>query len=394
MKPLKDLILLDLSRVLAGPICTMLLSDLGANVIKIEPFPNGDESRAIRPFVNSESSYFMSLNRGKRSVVINLKKDEGKEIFFKMVLKADILVENFRPGTMDKLGLGYKTLKEMNEKIIYCSISGFGQTGPYRDRPAYDTVVQAMSGVMSINGHPDGPPTRVGVSISDIAAGYTASVGILSALHKREKDGKGQHIDVAMLDSMLYILENAIARYFATGINPDRIGNRHPVSTPFDIFTTKDGNIAIAVGNNAIWERFCKAIGTDNLLKDQRLETNATRTANEPELKEKIVKVLSDKTTKQWLEIFIQHSVPCGPINSIADVTTDPHILAREMIVEVEHKKVGKTKIPGVPIKFSDTKCTVTTASPVLGQHTDEILKEYGFTINEIKGFRESGVAV
>lgn len=394
MKPLSGLVVLDLSRVLAGPICTMLLSDLGANVIKIEPFPNGDDSRTNPPFINGESSYFLSLNRGKRSIVINLKKDEGKEIFLKMVPTADILVENFRPGTMEKLGLSYNTLKEINERLIYCSISGFGQTGPYRDRPAYDSVVQAMSGLMSINGYPDGPPTRVGASISDIAAGYTASVGILSGLHKREKDGKGQHLDVAMLDCMVYTLENAMSRYFATGANPGRVGNRHPICTPFDIFRTRDSYIAIAVQNNTIWERFCEAVEAGNLVKDQRFETNASRTENEPVLKENILGILSGKTTKEWLEILIEHSVPCGPINSIEDVVTDPHILAREMIVEVEHKKLGKIKAPGVPIKFSDTKCSVTTASPVLGQHTEEILTECGFSAHEIQTFRESNVVV
>ena len=295
MGPLDGIVVLDLSRVLAGPICTMLLSDLGANVIKIEAYPGGDDARSNPPFVEGESSYFMSLNRGKRSIVINLKKNEGKEILLKMVPRADILVENFRPGTMEKLGLGYETLKEKNEKIIYCSISGFGQTGPYKDRPAYDIIIQAMSGLMSINGQPDGPPTRVGTSISDIAAGFCSAVGILSALHKREKNGKGQQIDVSMLDCTVYSLENAIARYFANGVNPGRIGNRHSVCTPFDIFPTKDGTIAIAVQNNTLWERFCKGIGAENLIKDPRFETNASRTANEKELKSLIVQLLSDK---------------------------------------------------------------------------------------------------
>jgi len=394
MKPLSGLVVLDLSRVLAGPMCTMLLSDLGANVIKIEPYPKGDDARTNPPFIDGESSYFLSLNRGKRSIVINLKENKGKEIFLKMVPTADILVENFRPGTMEKLGLGYETLKPHNQGLIYCSISGFGQTGPYRDRPAYDSVIQAMSGLMSINGYPDGLPTRAGVSISDITAGYTASVAILSGLYRREKEGKGQHIDVAMLDCMVYTLENAVSRYFATGANPRRVGNRHPICTPFDIFKTQDGYVAIAVQNNTIWQRFCEAVQAANLFTDPRYETNATRTEHEPVLKQAIEEILSTRTTKQWLEALIEHSVPCGPINSIGDVVTDHHILAREMIVEVEHQKLGSIKAPGVPIKFSDTKCSIGMASPVLGQHSDEILAEFGFSEGEIQMFRESNVVV
>ncbi len=392
MGPLDGIVVLDLSRVLAGPICTMLLADLGANVIKIEAYPSGDDARTNLPFVHGESSYFMSLNRGKRSIVINLKKKEGKEILLKMVPTADILVENFRPGTMEKLGLGYATLKAINEKIIYCSISGFGQTGPYKDRPAYDIVIQAMSGLMSINGQPDGPPTRVGTSISDITAGFCAAVGILSAMHKREKDGQGQQIDVSMLDCTVYSLENAIARYFATGVNPGRIGNRHSVCTPFDTFPTKDGTIAIAVQNNAIWERFCKGTGAEHLIKDPRFDTNTSRTENERELKNLLVQLLSGKTTGQWIELLIAHSVPCGPINSISDVVTDPHILEHDMIVEVGNKHAGEIKITGIPMKFSDTKCAITAGPPILGQHTEEILTDMGFTLEEINSFKSSTV--
>lgn len=394
MRPLDRIVVLDLTRVLAGPICTMFLSDLGANVIKIEPYPNGDDARNMPPFINEESSYFMSLNRGKRSIVINLKKKEGKELLLKMVPKADILIENYRPGTMEKLGLSYETLKEMNERLIYCSISGFGQTGPYKDRAAYDIVIQGMSGLMSINGQADDPPTRVGASIGDISSGYSTAIGILGALYKREKNGKGQHLDVSMLDCMVYTVENAIARYFATGVNPGRIGNRHPVCTPFDAFQTKDGYIIIAAQNNVLWERLCKAIGAENLLNDQRFETNASRTTHERELKSNIVEILSDKTTGEWIEILLKHSVPCGPINNISDVVTDSHILSREMIVEVEHKKAGKIKVTGIPIKYSETKCSVTTPPPFLGQHTDEILKELGFTSEEINLFKSSDVVV
>jgi CoA:oxalate CoA-transferase len=394
MRPLDGVVVLDLTRVLSGPMCTMFLADLGANVIKIEPYPNGDDARINQPFVNGESTYFMSLNRGKRSIVLNLKKKEGKDIFFKMVPKADILVENFRPGTMEKLGLGYETLQEINERLIYCSISGFGQTGPYRDRAAYDIVIQAMSGIMSINGQEDDPPTRVGASIGDIACGYSTAVGILGALYKKQKDGKGQRLDVAMLDCMVYTVENAIARYCATGEIPGRIGNKHPVTTPFDSFPTKDGYIVISASNNVLWERLCTALGVEYMIHDPRFETNALRSANSNELMPTLIESLSTKTTDEWMDILLKHSVPCGPINSIAEVVTDPQVLSREMIVELEHKKAGKIRVTGVPIKYSETKCTVTVPPPFLGQHTDEILDELGFTGEEINSFKSANVVV
>jgi CoA:oxalate CoA-transferase len=388
MKPLDGVKVLDLTRILSGPFSTMLLADLGAEVIKLEPYPEGDDSRGNPPFVNGESMYYVSLNRGKKSIVVNLKSEEGKKVFYRLLDGTDILVENFKPGTMEKLGLGYETLKQRKPKLIYCAVSGFGHTGPYRSRAAYDAVIQAMGGIMSVTGQAGGSPTRVGTSIGDITAGLFATIGILGALRVVERGGDGQMIDISMLDCQVALVEGQIARYFGTGKIPQPVGNRHATATPFDMFKTKDGHIIVAVQKNSMWESFCHAAGLDHLLADARFATNATRCDNEAALKAIIEPVLMGKTTQEWIEVFTGANVACGPLNNIAAVVSDPHILSREMIVEVEgHKKLGKVKYPGIPIKYSRTKCSVETPAPVLGQHTEEILRQSGFTPGEISAF-------
>ncbi|MFN2278652.1 MAG: CaiB/BaiF CoA transferase family protein [Candidatus Promineifilaceae bacterium] len=373
---LAGLRVLDLTRVLVGPYTTMILADLGAEVIKVE-FPGiGDDARHYPPHVNGESAYFMSLNRNKRSMTLNLKSEAGKLVFLDLVQKVDVLVENFRPGTMERLGLGYETLKEHNSGLIYAAASGFGQTGPYSGRPAYDGVVQAMGGIMSITGQPGGEPTRVGTSIGDIAAGLFAAVGILAAVIHRERTGEGQLVDVAMLDCQVALLENAIARYAAAGEIPGPIGNRHPSITPFEPFATSDGKLMVAAGNNVLWKKLCQALGSADLAEDPRFETNSARTENYEALRPLIAEPMAGKTTAEWVEILEDAGVPNGPINTVDRVVADPQVLAREMIVDVEHPVSGLTKLPGIPIKMSATPGKIDRPAPLLGQHTLEILRE------------------
>lgn len=388
---LDNIKVLDLTRVLAGPYATMILGDLGADIIKIEMPVTGDDSRAFGPYVNNESAYFMSLNRNKRSITINLKSEEGKKVFLEMVKKADVVVENFRPGTMEKLGLGYDCLSQVNPKIIYAASSGFGHTGPYSKRAAYDSVVQAMGGIMSITGEKGGKPVRVGSSIADINSGLFTAIGILAALNNRHVTGKGQKVDVAMLDSLVAILENAVARYVVTGEAPKPGGNRHPSIVPFEPFETSNGEVVVAAGNDVLWAKFCEVLGKEELINDERFATNPLRNENYDELRPLIAEAMVKKSTEEWLEILDKVGVPNGPINTIDKVLQDPQVIAREMIVEVEHPVAGKLKMPGVPIKLSDTPGSVRTPAPILGQHTEEILKELlGYNDEQIQKLRDS----
>ncbi len=373
---LEGLKILDMTRVLAGPYCTMVLADLGADVIKIEAPKKGDDSRQFGPYVNGESAYFMSINRNKRSMTLDLKNPEAKTIFFELIKKVDVVVENFRPGTMEKLGFGYDVLKEINPKLIYAASSGFGHTGPYSKRPAYDGVVQAMGGIMSITGQLGGKPTRVGPSVGDITAGLFTAIGILAAVNHLKDTGEGQKVDVSMLDCQVAILENALARYFATGISPKPAGNKHSSIVPFEPFETSDGEIMIAAGNDNLWKKFCAEIGQEALANDERFATNPQRNANYDELKVILSEILKTKSTEEWYKNLTNAGVPCGPINTIEMVTKDEQVIQREMVVEVEHKIAGTTHIPGVPIKLSATPGSIKKAAPVLGEDTYEILKE------------------
>ncbi len=372
--PLNGIKVLDLTRVLAGPYATMLLGDLGAEIIKIEQPGTGDESRNFGPFKNGFSLYFMSVNRGKRSVTLNLKTERGRAIFKQLLNQTDILVENFRPGTMEKLGLSYDTLKSEYPSLIYAACSGFGQTGPYAQQGAYDMIIQGMGGIISITGEPGGPPVRVGTSISDITAALFTTIGILSALHHRNQTGKGQFVDVAMLDSLVAVLENAVVRYFATGEAPKPLGARHPAITPFEAFASADGHVIIALGNDTLWAKFCEHVGRQALISDKRFRTNADRTENHDQLFPILSEIMSQRTTDDWIDALGRIGVPCGPINAMDKVVTHPQVQAREMITRVVHQITGEVEVPGVPIKLSETPGSVDAPAPSLGEHTTEVL--------------------
>lgn len=390
--PLDGIKVIDLTRVLAGPFCTMMLADLGAEIIKIEKPGSGDDSRAFGPHLHGESAYFMSINRGKKSLTLDLKAEKGREVFLKLIETADILVENFKPGVMKKLGLDYDSLKKINPRLIYCASSGFGQTGPYSSRPAYDLIIQGMGGLMSITGPDASQPTKVGSSIADIFAGVFSVIGILSALHHRNSTGKGQMVDVAMLDCMVAILENAIARFTGSGIDPVPIGNRHPSIAPFTSVKTSDGYINIACGNDALWIKLCEIIERSELAADERFISNRSRCDHMPELLPMLNEAMCSRPAAYWLEKLEAGHVPAGPINTISQVLADPQVLARDMLLELVHPIAGKIKIPGSPVKLSDTPAAVKSPAPVLGQHNEEILASLGYTSQQIEAFKTQAV--
>jgi CoA:oxalate CoA-transferase len=352
----------------------MLLCDLGAEVIKVETPEGGDPSRKNFPFIKEISSYFLSVNRGKKSITVNLQHPKGKEIIRGMVKKSDALVENFRPGVMDRLGLGYAVLREVNPRIIYASCSGFGQTSPYAHRPAYDVIVQGMGGTLSITGEAGRGPVRVGFSIGDIGGGIFTALGILSALHERERSGVGQMVDVSMLDCQMAFLENAFARYFATGEIPERIGTRHPVLTPFQAYPTRDGYLVVAAARDPSWTRFCQVIQREDLVTDPRFKDIPTRTKKHQELEKEVTEALKSRTTAEWLDLMIQADIPCGPVNRVDELARDPNTATREMIADVKHSKAGNLKVVNSPIKLSRTPVKLEKASPELGENTEEIL--------------------
>jgi len=393
LKPLENLVVLDLTRVLAGPYSAMMMGDFGANIIKIEQPGVGDDSRAFGPFIGKESAYYMSLNRNKRSMTLNFKEQGARDLFKKMVKKADVVLENYRPGTMEKFGLGYDVLKEINPKIIYAACSGFGETGPYKLKPAYDIIVQAMGGIMSITGQEGGEPTRVGASVGDIIAGLFTTIGVSMALYHRAMTGEGQKIDVSMLDCQVAVLENAISRYLVNGVVPGPLGNRHPSITPFEGFTASDGYVIVGAGNDRLWKKLCELLGKEELINDERFITNGARTTNEKALKVILDDVFKTKTIDEWLAMLEEAGIPCAPINTVDRVLNDPQIKARDMIVEVDHPVAGKMHLPGIPIKMYKTPGSVDTPAPLLGQHTEEILKELlGMSKEEVDALRAKDV--
>jgi CoA:oxalate CoA-transferase len=375
--PLSGITVIDLTRVLAGPYCTMVLADLGARVIKVETPEVGDDARHIGPFLGDRSAYFMSLNRGKESIALDLKDARERETLDGLLARADVLVENFRPGTLEALGYGWEALHARYRRLIYAAASGFGHTGPLAGRPAYDLVVQAMGGIMSLTGHPGGPPTRVGTSIGDIAAGLFTAIGVNAALFHRERTGEGVMIDVAMLDCQLAILENALARYAATGEVPEPLGARHASITPFDAFRTKDGYIVVAAGNDRLFVRLCESAGRRELADNPLFRTNELRTQHSIALKDELESALAAKTCGEWLAVLEAAGIPCGPINTIAEVLDLPQLAARNMIVTVEDPEAGKVAVAGNPIKMSGFPDPATReAAPALDADRAEIMKE------------------
>ena len=376
--PFSGLTVLDLTRVLAGPYCTMVLSDLGARVIKIEVPEKGDDARHFGPYLGEVSAYFASLNRGKESIALNLKDDADRAIFGDLLAGADVLVENYRAGVMEKLGFGWDVLHEKYPRLIYAAVSGFGHSGPYAKRPAYDMVVQGMGGVMSLTGQPDGPPTRVGTSVGDITAGLFTAIGTASALYDRERTGTGMKIDVGMLDCQVAILENAIARFTATGDIPGPLGARHPSIVPFEAFATADGHLIIAAGNDGLFATLAKALGKPEWADDARFRTNSDRAAHVDALKREVEAVLSDEPTSHWLSLLEDAGVPCGPINNVADVLADAQVKARNMVVHTEDAEAGKLTMAGNPIKLSAYDDPgVRGTIPRLDEHRDALLRDF-----------------
>lgn len=351
--PLSGITIVDLTRVLAGPFCTLLLADLGARVIKVEQPGKGDDSRSYGPFINGKSGYFVAQNSGKESIALDLKLAADVAILHRLLRKADVLVENFRPGSMDRLGLGWAALKERYPRLIYAASSGFGQTGPYAQRPAYDVIAQAMGGLMSLTGHEGGPPTRVGSSIGDLGAGLFTALGIASALHDRTRTGKGMLIDVAMLDSQIALLENSVIRYFATGQSPKPVGARHPSIAPFEPYRTKDSYIVIACGNDELFRSLANCLRRPDLAADPRFSENALRSDNVLALKDKLEGILRPHGTDHWMSVLGAAGIPCAPINDVAHACADPQVMARNMIVPLDDESLPGIKVAGLPIKMS-----------------------------------------
>ncbi|HKE82602.1 MAG TPA: CoA transferase [Vicinamibacterales bacterium] len=391
--PLAGVTVLDLTRVLSGPYCTMFLGDMGARVIKVEHPGRGDDTRAWGPpFVKGESAYFLGTNRNKESVTLDFKEARGRRVFERLVDRADVLVENFRPGTMARAGLGYDALGSRWPRLIYASISGFGQTGPRRHQPGYDAVIQAEGGLMSITGAADGPPFRLGVAIADMVAGLLAAQGILLALFARDRTGHGQHIDISMLDGVVSLLTYHASMHLVAKTVSQRVGNGHATIAPYDTFAAADGDFFLAVGNDEQFKRFCAAAGLPDLVDDPRFATNPARVEHREALAARLEPVLRTRPRVEWIPLLTEAGVPCGDVRAVAETLADKQLLARQMIESVEHATIGVMKVLGVPIKLSDTPGSVRTAPPTLGQHTTAVLTELGLPASEIDDLRHDKV--
>jgi len=403
MAPLDGITVLDLTRVLSGPYCTMLLADMGARVIKIEQPGKGDDTRAWGPpFLypsghtptaggpdGGESAYFLSINRNKESVTVDFKHSEGRRLLEQLIAKSDVVVENFRPGTLAKLGLDYNALAPRHPRLIYCSISGFGQTGPRAKEAGYDAVMQGEGGLMSITGDPAGPGFRLGVAIADVTSGMFAAYGVAMALFARERTGRGQEVDLAMLDTVAALLTYQAGNYFASGKVPARLGNRHPSIVPYETFSASDGDFVLAVGNDDQWRRFCAVAG---LPDDPRFATNRQRVTNYDAVRPFIADRLRTQPRQHWIDRLNAAGVPCGSVRNLQELFVDPQIQARQMVAEIEHATIGALRVLGVPVKLSDTPGAVRTPPPRLGEHTDAVLHDLGFSDDAIAGLRRQKV--
>jgi crotonobetainyl-CoA:carnitine CoA-transferase CaiB-like acyl-CoA transferase len=373
-----------LSRVLAGPFCSMILADLGAEVIKVEELGRGDQTRTIPPFVNGESHYFLAINRNKQSVSVDLKKPEGRDLVLRIAERADVVLENFRPGVMDRLGLGYEALEAANPRLVICSISGFGQTGPLRETASFDLVTQAMSGVMSINGEPDGPPTKMGIPMGDVGGGLWAAIGILAALQKRNATGRGSRIDLSLLEGLMGLLGYLSQIYLVTGENPGRVGSSHHSVVPYGRFPVKDGHIVIALHVGNFWRKFCVAIEREDLIENPSFRTTADRQANRVELESLVSEILLTKDGKEWVEIFTRLDIPHGQVCSVGEAIDQDVIRERELLRTVEHARAGAVKLLGSPLRFEGFDASSYRASPLLGEHTRSVLAGLGYSEAEI----------
>ena len=384
---------LDLTQIMAGPYCTMMLADMGADVVKVEKPNGGDDTRRMGPpFIEGESAAFLGINRNKRSIVIDLRSDPGRELAQRMARESDVLVQNFRPGSLDRMGLGYEQVREINPAIVYCTISGFGATGPYAQRGGFDLVTQGMSGLMSVTGHAGGPPAKVGVPVCDLNAGMFGAIGILTAYINRLRTGQGQHVDTSLLEGGIAYTFWESAMFFATGDVPEPKGSAHRLTAPYQAFETSDGYVNIGAANQANWERLCAAIGRDELVTDPRFVEPRDRMDNLDELVSTLEDVFSQEPSAHWLEKLADAGVPAGPIYDLDEVYADPQVQAREMMVETEHPVAGRVKNIGIPIKLSETPGQFQRPAPALGQHTDEVLTELGCSPTEIDKLRGSGV--
>ena len=390
--PLAGVVVLDASRVLAGPYAAMWLGDLGAEVIKVERPDTGDQTRAWGPpYTQGESAYYLSINRNKRSLTLNLKHPEGQEIFRRLVQRSDVLIENFRPGTLERYGLGLEALRRLNPRLIHCTITGYGLTGPWRDRPTYDLVLQAESGLMSITGEPDRPPVRVGVAVLDLAAGLMAVQGILAALWARERSGEGQHIEVSMLEAGVSLLTYMAQGYLLTGELPERLGSGHPNIVPYQAFPTQDGYLVVAVGSPEIWTRFCRALGRPDLETDPRFADNPSRVRHRHELEKLLIEIFRQRPTQEWVDLLQAHDVPVTPVNDLAAVFRLPPLVERDFLQKIQHPTLGSLPMLGVPVHFERTPAQIRRHPPRLGEHTEEILQELGYSPEDIRRLWEAG---
>ena len=394
MKALEGIRVLDLTRALAGPFCTLMLGDNGADVIKVEIPGSGDDTRKWGPpFIGEESAYYLSINRNKRSLTLNLQDPQAQEVFMKLAKDIDVVVENFTPGVMGRFGLDYEAIKTVNPKVVYCSISGFGQDGPYRNRPAYDQIMQGVGGLMSITGEPDGEPQKIGIAVTDIGAGMWSAFAIMAALNHRGKSGEGQYIDISMLDAQVAWLTYQAAFFFANGEAPKRMGAAHPTLVPYQAFMCNDGKyINVAVGSERIWERFCKGMGREDLKDHPDYATNSVRVNNRGAMVAMLQEYFLTRPVAEWVEDLQAANVPCGPINDLADVFADPQVLARNMYQEMAHPTLGSIKQTGLPIKFSLTPGGLDRHPPLLGEHNREILNSLGYSDAEVQKLKDGAV--